>query len=92
MQVSSLTEGGSHAQQPVYTTLPPHLSRHVLATKHSMISQVPPLPPCPGLPALPGLPPAPPLGLVPAVPGGAPLLPACALPPEGPPAAGWLPP
>ena len=92
MQVSWLTEGGSHAQQPVYTTVPPHLSKQVLATKHSVISHVPPLPPWPGAPALPGLPPVPPLAPAPAVPAGAPPLPACALPPEGPPAAALLPP
>jgi hypothetical protein len=92
MQVSWLTEGGSHGQQPTYTSLPPHLSKQVLATKHSMISHIAPLPPCPGAPALPGLPPVPPLAPLPAVPAGAPALPACALPPDGPPAVGWLPP
>src|SRR6187399_1250801 len=65
-QVRWLTDGGSHVQQPVYTTLPPHLSRQTLATKHSMIVQtvppLPPLPPRPGAPPPPACaPPAPPL-------------------------------
>jgi hypothetical protein len=92
MQASWLTEGGSHAQQPVYTTLPPHLSKQVLATKHSVISHFPPSPPCPGAPALPGVPAVPPLGLEPPVPASAPPLPACPVPPDGPPASAWLPP
>src|SRR6185369_9818947 len=69
MQVSWLTVPGSHAQQPVYTTLPPHLSKQVLATKHSVISHIPALPPCP-LPPVAGppaelVPPRPPSALRP---------------------------
>jgi len=92
MQVSWLTVPGSHAQQPVYTTLPPHLSKQVLATKHSVISHIPALPPCPGAPALPGVPPIPPAAPAPAVPPGAPPLPACALPPVAGPPAELVPP
>jgi hypothetical protein len=72
------TAGGTQSQQPVYTTEPPHLSRQVFATKHSLMVHAPALPP--PLPAAPAAPPAfalPPLVLVPPA-----LVPAAFVPPE----------
>src|SRR6187551_2300920 len=62
MQLNSSTVPSAHAQQPLYKTLPPHRSRHTLARRHSLISQLEPAPalPLPFRPALPPLDPAPP--------------------------------
>jgi hypothetical protein len=43
--------GATQSQQPVYTTEPPHWSKHVFATKHSVTVHAPALPP--PLPAVP---------------------------------------
>jgi hypothetical protein len=53
VQLSSFTVVAAQAQQPVYMTSPPHLSRHTLARKHSLVShEAPPLPPVAPLPPL----------------------------------------
>ena len=41
------------SQQPVYTTPPPHLAKHVFATKHSLMVHAPTLPPPPLPPVAP---------------------------------------
>jgi hypothetical protein len=92
-QVFWFTAGGTQSQQPVYTTEPPHLSKQVFATKHSLMVQAPALPPpLPPAPAAFELPPvvlvpaafAPPAFVPPEVMAPAP--PPFALPPLAPPA------